>query len=591
MQRTRPVALVFAAVSGCVVVAASCLRDAPGPASLNAFLALQPVFANGAAGLVDVDRIRVLLTRQPGEDVVINQVFDVSGDEVDLSLQVVIASPEDVFVLTLALISPQGDTVFRFGPAEVTATPNGEDPAPIPVELAYTGIGFDAAGVAFVASPPGLGFGEQGQVDAEAVDDEGAAIPGTPIFYVALDPTLLVVLDGETGDVAAQTEAGIARVEAQLLTGQTDTVTIAVGSGPNEIIIVSGNNQGGQIERPLLFPVVVQVLAGQRVPAPGVEVQFAAGAGSGSFSPATVTTGEDGMASSSWTLGDTEGPQTGTASVVGIPNLSVDLAAVGEPAPPPGRDVVVFNDINIFITPGSEDPNNLLLYQNLVVFTAPGPRDAGTVVWWDNGRSSACGGACAVTAMPAVTTAIGEAGLTIVEIASESGSLIDIPADVKVVFLWTPTIAYTAEEITELKRFSADGGRIIFVGEHDGFYATGIPIENQFLLDMGAQMTNTGGQIDCGFAELPATSLRSEHQIMTGITQLTIACASVIEPGPQDFALFYDLSNTFLLGGVATVDITTPGPSPARAGLRASGPRRAAPPTEATDPTSPTGRP
>jgi hypothetical protein len=43
---------------------------------------------------------------------------------------------------------------------------------------------------------------------------------------------------------------------------------------------------------------------------------------------------------------------------------------------------------------------------------------------------------------------------------------------------------------------------------------------------------------------------------MAGIEDLTIACASVIEPGDGDFALFYDTTNTLVLGGVAKIDTT-----------------------------------
>jgi hypothetical protein len=43
---------------------------------------------------------------------------------------------------------------------------------------------------------------------------------------------------------------------------------------------------------------------------------------------------------------------------------------------------------------------------------------------------------------------------------------------------------------------------------------------------------------------------------MDGVGDLTIACASVIEPGEGDFALFYDTTNTSVLGGVAKIDTT-----------------------------------
>jgi hypothetical protein len=108
-----------------------------------------------------------------------------------------------------------------------------------------------------------------------------------------------------------------------------------------------------------------------------------------------------------------------------------------------------------------------------------------------------------------------------------------------------------------MKQFAADGGRIVFIGENSSaFPADCIDIENQLLRDMGAQMTNTGAMINCAaYFVMPATSLRA-HQITSGLTGLTFACASRINLGPNDFALFYDMSNTFVLGGVARIDVT-----------------------------------
>lgn len=70
---------------------------------------------------------------------------------------------------------------------------------------------------------------------------------------------------------------------------------------------------------------------------------------------------------------------------------------------------------------------------------------------------------------------------------------------------------------------------------------------------MGAVLFNSGGALDCSYTVLPETSNR-DHPIMAGVGDLTIACASVIEPGEGDFPLFYDTTNTSVLGGVAKID-------------------------------------
>jgi hypothetical protein len=233
------------------------------------------------------------------------------------------------------------------------------------------------------------------------------------------------------------------------------------------------------------------------------------------------------------------------------------------PPPAPGQDVVVLNDINIFDNERMANPNNVRFVQNLVTFESDGPRNFGNVVMWDRGRLSRCGvpvgspagnGECLDANMNTARMTIIGQGMAMMDVMSVEGSLTNIPANVKSIWLWNPRVAFTVNEINALKQFASEGGRIVFIGEWDGFYTPiGIAVENQFLRDMGAIMRNTGGAVDCGNVVLPGSSLR-EHQVMEGLTNLGIACASVIDPGPQDFILFYSLNGQNVLGGVARID-------------------------------------
>lgn len=218
----------------------------------------------------------------------------------------------------------------------------------------------------------------------------------------------------------------------------------------------------------------------------------------------------------------------------------------------PGQDVVVFNDINMFDNTAMGDADNVRLVQNLINFSTSGQRNDGNTVLIDQGRNSQC--QCGSNLWDTFEATITNDGFTIETISSTPGSLTNIGEDVKVVFLLLPTVAYTVAEVNTLKAFAAQGGRIIFVGEHEDYYS-GIGVENQFLADMGAVLTNTGGSKDCGYNVIPSTSNR-EHPIMEGVVEITMGCASAIEPGPNDFALFYDTSNTFVLAGVARIDTT-----------------------------------
>ncbi len=129
-------------------------------------------------------------------------------------------------------------------------------------------------------------------------------------------------------------------------------------------------------------------------------------------------------------------------------------------------------------------------------------------------------------------------------------------ANWKEIWLWTPNVAFTVDEVNALKQFADEGGRVVFIGEWQGYYPpSGIALENQFLLDMGAVMTNTGGAVDCGRHTVSPASLRP-HQITAGLTSLDMACSSVLIPGPSDFPLYLDQTNTQVLSAVATIDIT-----------------------------------
>ncbi len=232
------------------------------------------------------------------------------------------------------------------------------------------------------------------------------------------------------------------------------------------------------------------------------------------------------------------------------------------PIPTAGEDVAVFNDLNIFDNDALTNSNNQTLVRNLVNFTSEKPRGTGTVVWWDNGRFSAYGtSTCGSTSSNMATTEgiMQSEGFTVVQQTTTSGSLVSIPANVKVIWLWQPTVAFTRDEINALKLFAAEGGRSIFVGEHSGFYPQ-IAIENQFLADMGAQMTNQGALIQCGRVNQAAAQVRT-HQITAGMTGYRMECASLVIPGPNDFPLLFAFSGAteVPIGGVAKID-TTPLP-------------------------------
>jgi hypothetical protein len=268
------------------------------------------------------------------------------------------------------------------------------------------------------------------------------------------------------------------------------------------------------------------------------------------------------------------------------PTIQGCAVVVINPVPTQGADMVVFNDMNLFDNSygmnGGTPVENRRLVQNLVVFSSTGSRNNGTEVLQSFANSSVCylGGYCGTATFSIMDSVITANGFT--EVFDTAGAtLTSVPSNVKTLFLWQPTDTYTVAEINGMKSFAAEGGRIVFVGEYQGYYGlTGIGVQNKFLLDMGAQMTNLGNAVDCNGVVLPDSVIVKTSPIMAGIDSLTIACASVIQPGPNDFVLFYNAGppantdtvpgRTLALAGVAKIDLTPLPAPPAPIRLNAS---------------------
>ena len=95
---------------------------------------------------------------------------------------------------------------------------------------------------------------------------------------------------------------------------------------PSAIDMAGGDNQVAPINEPLPMPLVVEVTDATGEAVAGVTVEWDAG-GAGTVSSATSTTGADGQASVSRTLGETAGQQTTTAKVAGVDGLSATFVA------------------------------------------------------------------------------------------------------------------------------------------------------------------------------------------------------------------------------------------------------------------------
>jgi plastocyanin len=124
------------------------------------------------------------------------------------------------------------------------------------------------------------------------------------------------------------------------------------GSGPppeDPLVVAatstaSGNGQTGPVSEALPEPLRV-VITRASEPEAGVSVAWAT-TGGGSLAPTSSVTGDDGIASSTWTLGPTAGAQSATATVTDADGSPVTFTATAEddeppPPPPPPADVTI----------------------------------------------------------------------------------------------------------------------------------------------------------------------------------------------------------------------------------------------------------
>ncbi len=230
--------------------------------------------------------------------------------------------------------------------------------------------------------------------------------------------------------------------------------------------------------------------------------------------------------------------------------------------PSAGGELIVINDVNwgdntygLRISGGIYGyPGNAQLVRNLVGFTPMGVRSSATRVMMLHDSYSSYSFAGNWSNMKSLIEGLGYSTVQ-VSLHSEMAS---IPGDVKLVILQTPGYSgaaqFTVSEINGLKTFASQGGRILFIGENGGYYSRGLALEDAFLANMGAVMTNTGA------CDAPGVIVNSvPHQLTTGIAAsgtggVYMNCVSHMNLGPNDFALMN--YGGVVVAAIAKIDYT-----------------------------------
>lgn len=511
-----------------------------------------------APGLV-LDRVKIVVGKSfPQQETFLR----IDSAEVSLSpsqntaqarIQLLI-SKVDTLTVNIDYLASDGTTLFIAG-TEVIVIPGRQISLP-PTQPFYVGPGFNIASMTLSPADSQLTAGDSLTLDPRPVDVQGAPVAQFYVSWLTDDPR--VPIDA-LGRITAPTSlTKLLTVTANTPNGVSASTTVtllgdrALGLSPDSVEKTPGSTQQFQV-----------VIGGSR--------------GGRYF---WSVDGIDGGNSTVGTV-DSTGLYTAPAQVpsparvdvcaqLDDPEIQRDgcAAVVIKAVPTVGADLVVINDINIFdqeaMNPDSSI-GNVRFVKNLVNFTGTGARSTGTVVWYDRGRNSPCMDPqdleCADSAKATLDSVIRSTGKTIVKFDTLT-TFTNIPSNVKVIFLWMPLVTYTTSEINLFKRFAAEGGRIVFMGENGFFYGqAGLDLQNNFLLQMGSQMTNVGDVLDCRtndpfqYFKTPSASLRS-NPLLSGVSSLRYVCASKIVPGPGDAPFLYDLSNTTPIAAVTKIDVT-----------------------------------
>ena len=296
----------------------SCRNDLSGPGAVRtARFSVVPVFESAARGVVDVDRAYVAAWPEDNPTAVTDTVVQIApgSDSVQITIVVPLTSPDVLYRLTIALIAPSGDTVFRGGPVAVEPF-TGRSATIDSMPISYVGVGFDAASVEIVTMGARGFFGQAVTVDAVAKDGQGNPIPGTPILWSSLNPQLATVPDPGQGTVVAGMQRGSAQIVATLLTGPADTGSVMIQPPPSAVIGEGGDQQTGPVGGTLTMPLQIQVTGSDGLGVEDVSVDFTTPDG-GSFTSSSVVTDATGRGQTQWVLGTVAGGQTAAASVSG----------------------------------------------------------------------------------------------------------------------------------------------------------------------------------------------------------------------------------------------------------------------------------
>jgi hypothetical protein len=515
-----------------------------------------------------VEEVQASLTRIVNDlpDTVASRTvpFGIDQNTLSLNFSLFVAAVETL-TAELDYRTATGQTLF-YATQQVVLQPGGGSTPPV-LQPFYTGPGSNLALLNLTPLDTVITAGDSLPYDVTAIDSSQAPVPTFYVSWSTSDPRVSI---NALGLLRSPDLTKVVNVTAQTPNGTFATTTLTLlgsaglGLAPDSVEKLPGGTQQFTV-----------VLGGLRT---SQYVWSVEGVDGGNTTVGTVDTAGFYRAPSSIPSGGKVQVCALDITRSGIQGCAV---VVISSVPSAGADVIVFNDIN-FMSDYAALPGNRRFIRNLVSFQNTLPRGSGTQVLHEVSHGSACIQLeCGPTGRLAVDTVFFNRGYQVTVFDTISRLPASIPPQVKLMILWVPSRAYDTLEINTLKAFAAEGGRIVFLGERLPYYGQFNidSVENRFFREMGAQLTNTGADVALAAPYIvPRPGIRA-HQTTTGVDSLGFSAASIVVPGPNDFALVVDtlVGQGAVLGAVAKIDLTPlpPPPPPPPTFLRHPGERRA----------------
>lgn len=313
----------------CAGLLGACMGAPTGDVKPAVALALRPVFsaAAGAAG-VTVDHIRIVLTRPPSTQPLVDTTIALSAgqDSVSVQLSVRLLPTDDHLQADIEVLG--GGIVYYHGTSDIVLQNGQQSGTTSAVTVAYVGPGAGATSIAIAQRQVSVPATATVAFTASVLDANGHAIAGVPIGWSVSDPTLGAISD--SGLFAGAGRRGTGTVFAVTPTGLRDSVPLVLLPAPTHLTVVGGDAQSTPAGATLPQPIVVEADAVDG-PVSGVTVHFDAGTSGARIAPDSAVSDAGGRVSVHIVLGTITGTQHFSATAPGLAAVALSATATAVP--------------------------------------------------------------------------------------------------------------------------------------------------------------------------------------------------------------------------------------------------------------------